>query len=440
MTQPHEQKVLDAIDADGQEVIELLRGLLAFETITPDEESVEHDAFIRHQAYVRQVLEGMGFGEIDVWEVDAATLEDAPGLGVVPTRDMRNMPVLVARLPGAGQGRSLILNGHYDVVPLGLRESWTRDPFAGEIADGRMYGRGTNDMKGGIAAMLKAVDFIRRAGLALEGDVLVQIVPDEESTCMGTLAACQRGYKADAAIIPEPTNMRLGTAVRGCMGGRVTVRGRAGHAEQPQPHFREGGAVSAISKAIRVLQGMEELTEQWRTQPDKQHPLLPPDSIIPTVIHGGEWSATYPEKVEIRFDCMFVPGTVDKRAEIEAKLAAVAANDPWLMEHPPELRIGDGPEEEWWYPAEVSEDEPIVQVARGALSDIGIAPALMGFGSLTDCIHLINHSHVPTVNLGPDIETAHMADEFVTLEQLDQLTRALALAIMRWCGVRKAGR
>ena len=440
MANEQEQRVLDAIDANGQEVIDFLRGLLAFETITPDVESVEHDAFIRHQAFVKQVLEGMGFGDIDVWEVDAAALEDAPGLGVVSDRDLRNMPVLVARLPGAGQGRSLILNGHYDVVPLGLRENWTHDPFAGEIADGRMYGRGTNDMKGGIAAMLKAVDFIRRAGLALEGDVLVQIVPDEEATCMGTLAACQRGYTADAAIITEPTNMRLGTAVRGHMGGRVTLRGRAGHAEQPQPHHSRGGAVNAISKAMRVLQGMEEATEQWRTQPDKQHPLVPPDHIIPTVIHGGEWSVTYPEKVVIQFDCMFVPGTKDKRAEIEQKLAAVAANDPWLVEHPPELRIGDGPKEEWWYSAEVSEEEPIVQVTRGALSDIGIEPALMGFGTLTDCIHLINHSHVPTVNLGPDIETAHMADEFVTLEQLDQLTRALALAIMRWCGVREAGR
>jgi acetylornithine deacetylase len=423
-----ERRVLELVDANAQEVIDFLRALLAFETITPDDEVVEHDAFVRHQAFVRETLEGMGFGEVDVFEVDAAKLEDAPGRGVIPNRDLRNMPVLVARLPGAGQGRSLILNGHYDVVPLGLRESWTHEPFAGEIVDGRIYGRGTNDMKGGIAAMLKALRFIQAAGLALEGDVWVQIVPDEEATCMGTLAACQRGYRADAAIIPEPTNMKVGTA----------VRGRAGHAEQPQPHFKEGGAVNAISKAVRVIQGMEEVTEQWRTQPDKQHPLVPPDSIIPTVIHGGGWSATYPEKVSIQFDCMFVPGTKDKRAEIEAKLAAVAANDPWLQENPPELRIGEGPNQEWWYPAEVSEEEPIVQVTKDALADIDIEPELMGFGSLTDCIHLINYSQVPTVNLGPDIETAHMADEYVTVEQLTQLTKALALAIMRWSGVRQA--
>jgi acetylornithine deacetylase len=346
------------------------------------------------------------------------------------------MPVLVGRLPGAGKGRSLILNGHYDVVPLGLLKSWTRDPFAGEVVDGKIYGRGANDMKGGIAAMLKALEFIGRAGFALEGDTLAQIVPDEEATCMGTLAACQRGYTADAAIIPEPTNMRVGTAVRGSIGGRVTVFGRAGHAEQPQPHFQEGGAVNAISKAMRVLEGMAEATEQWRTQPDKQHSLVPPDHIIPTVIHGGDWSVTIPEKVEIQFDCMFVPGTKDKRSEIEEKLDAVSANDPWLRENPPVLDLG-GPEESI-DPAEVSEDEPIVQTALQALADVGIQPKLMGFGSLTDCVHLINHSQIPTINLGPDIESAHSADEFVTIEQLIDLTKTIALSIMRWSGVRES--
>ncbi|HEX9815026.1 MAG TPA: ArgE/DapE family deacylase [Myxococcota bacterium] len=433
MIEAREQRVLDLIDANHHEVIEFLRELLAFKTITPGSEPVEHDEFIRHQAFMKQTLTDLGFQALDLWEADAAKLGTVPGSGVDKSRDLRNMPILVGRLPGSGEGRSLILNGHYDVVPLGLPESWTRDPFAGEVVDGKIYGRGTNDMKGGIAAMLKALDFIRRAGLTLEGDVLAQIVPDEEASCMGTLAACQRGYTADAAIIPEPTNMRVGTAVRGSMGGKVTVFGRAGHAEQPHPHWTQGGAVNAISKAMRVLEGMADATEQWRTQPDKQHPLVPPDHIIPTVIHGGEWSVTIPERVEIEFDCMFVPGTKDKRSEIEEKLDAVAANDPWLRENPPELALGEP--EEWIYPAEVSEDERVVQTALQALEDVGIEPQLMGFGSLTDCVHLINHSGIPTINLGVDIESAHSADEFVTVEQLIDLTKTLALSIMRWTGV-----
>ena len=436
MIDQRERKVLDLIEANHQEILDLLRALLAFKTITPGAQRVEHDEFIRHQAFMKQALTDLGFEEIDVWEADATKLGAAPGSGVDKGRDLSNMPILVGRLPGAGEGRSLILNGHYDVVPLGSLESWTQDPFAGRVVDGKIYGRGTNDMKGGIAAMLKALEFIGRAGFAPEGEILAQIVPDEEATCMGTLATCQRGYTADAAIIPEPTNMRVGTAVRGSMGGRVTVFGRAGHAEQPQPHFREGGAVNAISKAMRVLEGMAEATEQWRTQPDKQHPLVPPDHIIPTVIHGGDWSVTIPEKVEIEFDCMFVPGTTDKRAEIEEKLDAIAANDPWLREHPPKLDLGEP--EGWIAPAEVSSDEPIVQTALQALSDVGIQPELMGFGSLTDCVHLINHSQIPTINLGPDIDSAHSADEFASVEQLVDLTKAIALSIMRWSGARES--
>jgi len=436
MIEAREQQVLDLIDANQQEIIDFLRALLAFKTITPGAQPIEHAEFIRHQAFIKQTLTDLGFREIDVWEADAAKLGEVPGTGVDKHRDLRNMPILVGRLPGAGGGRSLILNGHYDVVPLGSLESWTRDPFAGEISDGKIYGRGANDMKGGIAAMLKALDFIRRAGFALEGDILAQIVPDEEASCMGTLAACQRGYTADAAIIPEPTNMRVGTAVRGSMGGKLTVFGRAGHAEQPQPHWTRGGAVNAITKAMRFLEGMAEATEEWRTQPDKQHPLVPPDHIIPTVIRGGEWSVTIPDKVEIEFDCMFVPGTIDKRAEIEEKFAAVAAGDPWLRENPAELDLGSP--EQWIYPAEVKQDEPIVETALQALADVGIQPELMGFGSLTDCVHLINHSEIPTINLGPDIESAHSADEFVSVEQLIDLTKTIALAVMRWSGVRES--
>jgi acetylornithine deacetylase/succinyl-diaminopimelate desuccinylase-like protein len=117
-------------------------------------------------------------------------------------------------------------------------------------------------------------------------------------------------------------------------------------------------------------------------------------------------------------------------------LAAIAANDPWLAENPPELKIGTSDDEEWLYSAETAEGEPIVQTSKAALADIGIEPELMGFGTLTDCVHLINYSKIPTINLGPDIETAHMADEYVTTDQLIDLTKALALIIMRWSGVR----
>jgi acetylornithine deacetylase len=285
-------------------------------------------------------------------------------------------------------------------------------------------------MKGGIAAMLQAVRSIREAGIELAGDLLVQTVPDEESTSMGTLSCCQRGYRADAALIPEPTELKVLVAMRGSLYGKITVFGRAGHAEVNPPHWTEGGAVNAISKAVRVIRGLEELAEEWRTRPDKQHKYLDPDTIVPTVIKGGEWEVTYPEQVEISFGSIFIPGTTDAREEIEAQLMRVAALDPWLREHPPELEAA-----QWLYGAEVDETEPIVQTGVEVLGDLGLAPGLIGFGSLTDAVHLINYAGIPTISIGPSGHTAHMAEEYVEIGELVNTAKIAALCIMRWCGV-----
>jgi acetylornithine deacetylase len=284
-------------------------------------------------------------------------------------------------------------------------------------------------MKGGIATMLKAVKFIQQAGIKLNGDLKIETVPEEEITEMGTLACCQKGYKADATIIPEPINGDILVAMRGNAGGKVTVFGRAGHADELQPHWSVGGAVNAIFKSVKIIQAFEELTEEWRTRPDKQHKLLNPDIVLPTVIRGGEWSVTYPEKVEIEFNAPFIPSTVNPGKEIEEKIMSVAANDPWMKEHPPKIERNN-----WVYGAEIDENEPIIQTAIEASRELGIEPKLIGAGSLSDAIHLINYSKVPTISIGVDWHTAHKEDEFVDIGQLIQATKVLALSILRWCG------
>jgi acetylornithine deacetylase len=430
MLSEKEKTVLALIDDGQEEIIEYLRKLIRFKTITPPEDSrAENDEYKKLQNFISKTLAELNF-DLETWEVEAAELDRFPGSGVDPSRDLSNMPVVVGKLKGAGQGRSLILNGHYDVVPPGIIENWSHDPFAGEIEDHKIFGRGTCDMKGGLAAMLQALKFIQQAGIRLDGDLTVEIVPDEEMSCMGSLSCCQRGYTAEAAIIPEPTDLKVLVAMRGGLDGKITVFGRAGHAEMPQPHWTEGGAVNAISKAVKVIQALEDLSAQWRSRPDKQHKFLAPDTIIPTVIKGGEWPVTYPEKVEILFNSTFIPGTTNAQEEIEKHLLRVAAIDPWLREHPPKLEV----EEEWWYGAEIDENEPIVQTGLEAIKDLGLEPGLIGYGSLTDAIHLINYSNIPTISIGLSRKTAHMADEFVAIEELVNTTKVLALAIMRWCG------
>jgi acetylornithine deacetylase len=316
------------------------------------------------------------------------------------------------------------------VVPAGDEGGWTHGPFAAVLADGRVYGRGTADMKGGNAAMLFALKMIRAAGLTVAGDLAVQIVPDEETTCMGTLSCVQRGLAADAAFIPEPSGMGVMVAMRGSVYGSITVRGRAGHSEMAQPHWTEGGAVNAISKAAKVVAALDRLAERWRNDPARRHKYTGADFVLPTVIHGGEWEVTYPDRVEVRFGAMVGPGRVNPLGEIEAAMQALCETDEWLAAHPPEIKAGP-----FFYSAEVAEDEPIVRLGEEALGAVGIEPHLMGIGSLTDAIHLINTAGIPTISIGPSKDTIHAVDEFIEIEQLVKLCKTIALLVMRWCGV-----
>lgn len=426
-----EAAVVQLIERNRQEVISYLQQLIQYRTITPQTGiTVESGDYRALQQLVAETLKQMAFS-ISSWEVDASQLEDFPGSGINPARDLSKMPVVVGQKQGIGEGRSLILNGHYDVVPPGELGNWKYDPFSGEVEDGRIYGRGACDMKGGIAAMLMAIKFIQQAGVQLAGDLTVQVVPDEEMSCMGTLACCQQGYRADAAIIPEPVDMNVLVAMRGSYFGFIHVYGRAGHAELAQPHWREGGAVNAVSKAAQIVTTLDELNRQWEGQPERQHKYVPGTKVIVTSISGGEWEVTYPEKAEIGFSLMFPPGGEDSADELVDFVAKTAAKDDWMAENPPLVDFNPVS----FYGAEISEEEPIAQLGKQVLGELGYAAEFKGFGSLTDAIHLINAAKVPTISIGPGGATAHATDEYVEIDELVDTTKALALAVMRWCGV-----
>ena len=420
-----ESRVLGTIEGRKAELVELVVRLIRFRTVSPLlGERAEGPAYRDLQAFVAERLGALAF-DVETWEADASSLESFPGSGVMKDRDLSNMPVLVGRRPG--RGRSLLLNAHYDVVPPGVAGNWSHPPFEGAVADGRVYGRGACDMKGGFAAMLFALECIEAAGVELAGPLVFESVPDEEQTSMGTLACCARGIRADAGIIPEPTGLEVLVACRGSFSGKIVVEGRAGHSEMNQPPWEEGGAVNAIAKAVRVLEGLEALNAAWRSSPSKRHKYLDPDIIVPTMIRGGEWEVMHPERVEITFTSDFVPATKDIRGEIQSLLDTIAHGDSWMREHPPRLEAGG-----FLYAGEVAVDEPIVRTACSALADLGIPPRLRGFGSLTDMVHLVNAAKVPTISIGPSPRTAHAADENVTVDELVATAKSLALTILWW--------
>ncbi|KXB05762.1 hypothetical protein AKJ49_00155 [candidate division MSBL1 archaeon SCGC-AAA382A03] len=430
MLSEKEKKVLDLIDENEDEIVTLLRKLIKFKTITPDTESnIDREEHKNLISFVQSELEEMNF-ETKTWEVDPKNLEDFPGSGINSERDMSDMPIVTGELKTDQKGKSLILNGHYDVVPAGDSEKWSTDPFGAEIIDDKIYGRGACDMKGGIVAMLMAVRFIQLAGIELNGDLTVEVVPDEESTCMGTLSCCQKGYKADAAIVPEPSGKNKAIiAVRGNQCGKITVKGRAGHADEPQPHWRDGGAVNAISKSVKIIQALEELEDDWRNRPDTQHEFLPANTIVPTIIKGGDWVVKYPEEVQIKFDANFVPNSGNPREEIKKKITNTAKTDPWMSENPPEIDF-----ETWFYGAEISTKEPIYETVEDVFEELDRSLTPVGIGTLTDAIHLINYLDIPTISVGPgSLDRAHKVDEFVSKEELINSTKAIALTILRWC-------
>ncbi len=420
-----ESRVLRTIEDHQTDLVDLLVHLLRYPTVAPlIGERAEGRAYRDLQAFVAQRLRALSF-DVETWEIEPGSLASFPGSGVLKDRDLRNMPVLVGRR--SGRGRSLLLNAHYDVVPPGLVENWSHPPFEGAVAHGRVYGRGACDMKGGFAAMLHALECIQAAGVELPGPLVFESVPDEEQTSMGTLACCQRGLRADAGIIPEPTGLAVLVACRGSFSGRIIVEGRAGHSEMTPVPWQEGGAVNAIAKAVRVLEGLEALNASWQSSPSRRHKYLDPDIIVPTMIRGGEWEVMHPERVVITFTSDFVPATKDIRGEVQQVLDTIARGDSWMAQHPPRIEA-----EGYLYGGEVGEEEPIVRTACSALTDVGIPPQLKGFGSLTDMVHLVNTAKVPTISLGPSPTSAHAADECVAVDELVQTAKALALTILRW--------
>ena len=436
-----ERRVCEAIAAGRDELVGLASALIGFDTTAREVGDPCRDE-VPFQEYVAGRLGAAG-ASVDLWEPDAAALAGMPL--VPPGLSFEGRPQLIARVGGRGGGRSLVFNGHIDVVSAEPRSEWTSDPFVASVRDGRLYGRGACDMKGGIAAMVFAVETLASHGISLDGDLLVATNTDEESSGAGGTALVEHGLRADAGVVTEPTGFQTWIACRGSDYGVITVPGRPGHAEVRQPDWRLGGAVNAIEKAIFVLEAIGSLREAWSSQPEFSHPYLSPPSLLPTLARAGEWAVTYPASCELTFAVMYLPAQADGtgwgsevRREVEDWIARETAQDDWLREHPPVIK--------WWpnpvMPFEISSDAPIVGVMQGATADVGRPGRLGGLDSWYDGATLTQLAGIPSIGYGPPgfdtdgVSVAHMIDEFVPVDGLVTAAQGLAVAAMRFCGVR----
>lgn len=382
---------------------------------------------LKAQAVIVEKCRELGL-EIDLWELSKEEMEGHEAF-FSDREDFSDSPNLAAVLKGTGGGKSLILNGHIDVVPSGNKEDWSDDPFSGTIRGRRMYGRGTSDMKGGTVSLLLALEAIIRSGIKLKGDVIFQSVIEEESGGAGTLAAVMRGYRADGAIIPEPTNMKCFPMQQGSMWFRILVTGKAAHGGTRY----EG--VNAIEKAQDVITAVKKLEKERNAA--IVHPLFKgipiPVPINIGKISAGSWPSSVPDLavLEGRFGVTPFETLEEARHSLEEVIQLLNKEDDWFRQKPLKL--------EWfgarWLPGNVDPGHALVQtLGRQYRKVTGEEQLIEASPWATDGGFLTGPGGTPAVVFGPGTTwTAHDADEFIELDNIMETARIIALTAIEWC-------
>ncbi|WP_231446531.1 ArgE/DapE family deacylase [Brevibacterium zhoupengii] len=420
ITKDAQQRILAAVDAQFDEQLAATAELVN----SPSKREHEEPA----QDLIESHLHRLGL-DTDRWAIDSPELKAHPGFGP-STVDYTGMTNVVGTYqPTQDVGKSLILNGHIDVVPQGPEEKWSRSPWDAEVADGWMYGRGAGDMKAGLVANLFAFDAIRKAGFDLTGRVHLQSVVEEECTGNGSLAALLRGYTADAVIISEPEEDALVRANVGVLWFTVRVTGNPTHPREMANGF------NAIDAAFNVMQALRVLEQTWNDR-KAEHPYFEdldhPINFNFGEIRGGDWPSSVPAWCELQVRVATYPGTNadDAWAEVEK-----CVSDAGARSHPtfetvltPNGFYADG------YVLEPGSDaeellERTHQQAFGAELTSFTTPGYL------DGRVFINYGQMPTLVYGPVSESIHGFDERVSIESVRRCTKSMALFIAEWCGI-----
>ncbi len=336
--------------------------------------------------------------------------------------------------PANATGRSLIMQGHIDVVPEGPVEMWTHPPYAAEIHDGWMYGRGAHDMKSGVAAMFFAMDALATAGLRPTARIHVETVTEEESTGNGALATLLRGYRAEAALIPEPTGGTITRAHTGTLWFRIRVAGIPVHVAVAQT------GSNAIMSAFQLVQALYAHTLE-ANKAAANHPwykgLDAPIKFNPGIIRGGDWASSTPAWCEVDCRIGLLPGqeVAAVQKAVEDAVAAAARADGFMANNPPELTwhgfLADG------YVLEPGTEAEAV-LARSHEAAFGDEMPARITTAVNDTRFYGLYFGIPGLCYGPRGEGAHAFDERTHLDHLKTTTLSMALFIAEWCGVEEA--
>lgn len=418
---PEDRDIADAIAAQGSWMVGFLERLVDQPTTLGNEAG--------GQAVVREALAEIGLDPVDV-PMDAEALRAHPVHSPFDW-DVDGVTNVVATWhPGAtDHGRSLILNGHVDVVSPEPLDRWARDPFLAHVEDDWLYGRGAADMKCGLAAMVGAVKGLRELGLTPHAPIHLQSVVEEECTGNGALQTILAGYTADAVVIGEPFGGAITTSQVGVLWFHVKLRGLPGHAAA------SGQAVNAIENSLQLIKALRVLEAELNEAPPPpydryEHPI----GLNVGTIHGGDWPSTVPGECTVGFRIAAYPsmpiGELQER--IGSIVAGAAAADPALFVHQPEV-IYRGFRASGY---EIAQDHPLVETLSNAYArHLGTPPELVATTGTTDARVFGEAGGMPAVCFGPYAEQAHGVGERVYLPSVIQTAQVMGMFIRDWCGL-----
>ncbi len=415
------QLISKKIDALRPEITCFLQDLVRHRSLPGQEQSL--------QAFIAAKLQSLGL-DVSILKSMRSELESHPAFCDDGVRFDNRLNV-VGRWSGtSGEAhRTLILNGHVDVVPAGNESLWENPPWDGIVEDGKLHGRGSCDMKSGVTAAIFAVQALKELNLEPGSSLILETVIGEESGGVGTLTTLVKGYRAAAAIIMEPTRLRICPSQSGALSFRIKITGRAIHASMKIL------GVSAIAKFYLVFQALEALDQERHSR--YANPLFEhPGNIAPIsvgTLHCGDWPSTVPDELvaEGRFGIFPGESPAAARAEFQSCLERAAREDAWLSEHPPVLEWFEGQFES----SETPVNEPVIATLGACHRAVtGDAPGFYGAPYGSDQRLFTNHARIPTVLYGPgDVALAHTVSEFVPLEEVFTCAKVLALTISDWC-------
>ncbi|HWV23642.1 MAG TPA: ArgE/DapE family deacylase [Thermomicrobiales bacterium] len=382
-----------------REAVDLLQRLVAIESTNPD-------------------LVTGGSGERGIADFAGGWLRER-GFEVHRLEERSGRPSVVAIARGTGGGKSLMLNGHIDTVTL---SGYDGDPLEPTTRDGKLFGRGSYDMKSGVAAAMIAATRVAKEPHA--GDIIVALVADEEFASEGT-AEVLRSFHSDGAIVTEPSDLEVTLSHKGFVWADVIVEGRAWHGSRPDL------GIDAIAKAGAFLTSLDALAGELSRNPG--HPELGPASVHASMISGGEEMSSYPAQCRIGIEWRTIPGqdSATVEAELRRMLEGVAAMDPAFR-----YRLEMGLERS---PFEANRDDPLVRETLRIVEDVvGRPPVIRAEPFWTDCA-LYADAGIPVVLFGAAGEGAHAATEWVSLESYRTVIRVLTDLIRTYCGAAVSG-